>query len=111
MEVKTRVYRGPLTSEALERGALLARFRTAPSTLSARPWRQAVDADHQCLQPEVPVVCAHKNLGCDTALTIVQIAGKRYRMYGICDTPGVDVVDATFSQGTVEFQQITWGKC
>jgi hypothetical protein len=71
----------------------------------------AVDTDHQCLQPEAPVVCTKKNLGCDTALAIVEVAGKRYRMNGICDTPGVVVVDATFSQGTPEFMQVAWTKC
>jgi hypothetical protein len=71
----------------------------------------AVDADQRCLESEVPVVCTNKALGCDDGLAIVEVAGKRYRMSGICDTPGVDVVDATFTQGTPEFNQIAWGKC
>jgi hypothetical protein len=71
----------------------------------------AVDAERQCLESEVPVVCTKKNLGCDTALSIVEVAGKRYRMNGSCDTPGVDVVEASFTPGTPEIKQLAWSKC
>lgn len=71
----------------------------------------AVDADHECLQPAVPVVCTKKDLGCDDALAIVEVAGKRHRMNSICDTPGVQVVEASFTPGTPEIKQIAWSKC